>query len=672
MLQNKSQLFIEACYYSVIGLFVVGYFFPQARLWGINLWTYFPATVALPALAAALLAPSIIRFFGRETRGQNVRRHQSFWLWAAVVAVVFGASFYLLRVRLYFLGDGYTLIANLASDSPIVKMRNFGEMMAHQLAFAIIGKGGEKQATLAYQIVSYIGGAAFIVTALYASRLLFDELKSRILFLLGLLTGGYMLLFFGYAEHYSLFVPSVTLYTLIGIMVSNGRIHRLYLLIPLMLSIFFHAFGIMLIPSAIYLLTAGTRAGERFSRFSVPIKIVIISLAVAVTSAMFFFFYQTSYFFRLAFVPFWQGRFTLEGYTLLSWPHLVDLFNLVILLFPGLPLVLAALWFTRDKQSLVRGETVFFGLLLLPALTAVVLLDPKLGMARDWDLFAFASVVTVFAAFYLLLRRGISSRISFMAAILAIALGAYSLGARVAGQVDKDIALRQAVDYAKLDKKKNMFALFQMHDYCWKYTDYERSPLYNFDWEGNFPEWGLVQTGLKLKADGMCGKAMPLFESAIKEHPALALAYYGLGSCYLTVGRVDSAVYYLEIANGLNPHDIHIHNDLAHAYLSVRDLHKAEIHFESAISIDGTNMQTYVNLAEFYSLSGQDEKELEILRGVASLDDAPAEIFKLLGDYYIRHRFFDDASREYQIALEKGLPRDELEPVIRTYPQLKL
>ncbi len=464
--------------------------------------------------------------------------------------------------------------------------------------------------------------------------------------------------------------------------VSTGRINRWFILGPLVVSVFLHAFGIILVPSALYLLFAGTRIGETIANFRTPVKAILAAAVVAVAAVAFYYLYQSSYFFQMAFVPLREGEYTLEGYTLLSWNHIVDIFNLLILLFPALPLILLSIWFTRKGNMWRQRDTVFLTLLLLSSLAAVMLLDPKLGMARDWDLFAFAGLVMVLWSFYVVLKSDTVLRNSFRwnsfrwnsfaAAVLAISLGVFSLGARVAGQVDENIALVQAVDYAKLDKKKNMFSLFQMHDYCWKNTDYERSPLYGFDWNGHFPEWGHIQTGLKLKAEGNCEQAMPLFRQAIKEHPGMALAYYGAGSCFLTVGRLDSAVHYLEIADGLNPHDIHTHNDLAHAYLGIGDYDRAKMYFEKAISHDVGNIKAYMNLAEFHSLCGEESKCYELLLEISSRDDAPPEVFKQLGDYYLRHRLLDEAAREYRTALRRGLPRGELESVLQTYPELKL
>ncbi|MCK4461803.1 MAG: hypothetical protein KAW46_08350, partial [candidate division Zixibacteria bacterium] len=123
--------------------------------------------------------------------------------------------FYFLRARTHFLGDGYTLLSSLATDqATAMKIREYGESLLHIWLENLIGGDGQAAALLSYQIISIAAGLLFvIVTALFASKL-FERTADRVLFLLGVCTGGYMLLFFGYVENYSLFVLSVLVYTL--------------------------------------------------------------------------------------------------------------------------------------------------------------------------------------------------------------------------------------------------------------------------------------------------------------------------------------------------------------------------------------------------------------------------------------------------------------------------
>jgi tetratricopeptide (TPR) repeat protein len=82
------------------------------------------------------------------------------------------------------------------------------------------------------------------------------------------------------------------------------------------------------------------------------------------------------------------------GYGIFSAAHLVDVLNQVTLLCPAW-LLFAALALRRafttreDAATEDTGELVFGWCSLVPALLFLLLFNPELGMARDWDLYCF-------------------------------------------------------------------------------------------------------------------------------------------------------------------------------------------------------------------------------------------------------------------------------------------
>ena len=104
-----------------------------------------------------------------------------------------------------------------------------------------------------------------------------------------------------------------------------------WLVLPVLgLSIFFHILAVTLIPSTVYLLFANSKLGNTISRLNLKTKLLGGLAAVCVLMAAFLYFYSTDYFFRCAIVPVIMNRFTVEGYTLLSFKHLADYFNLLL------------------------------------------------------------------------------------------------------------------------------------------------------------------------------------------------------------------------------------------------------------------------------------------------------------------------------------------------------
>jgi len=282
---TKRSALPLAAYYVTLATLVIGAFFPEQRIWGVNWWGYYPLWVVLVLAALGAVAPLILRFFERrwDSPPENAElsdRGLRYWLPAAGLIALFSLLFYLLRAETHFLGDGYALLSVLGEKSPLaLKVREVGESLVH--IWSRLALGGVGQAALiGSQIISIASGVAFLTAIGFFAGRLFERTSDRLLFLMGLASGGYMLLFFGYVEYYSLFVLSVLVFTLTGLLVSRGEANR-WLMLPLLaLAVFFHILGVTLIPAAVYLLVIRTRAGHAIARMKLTSRAAIALITV--------------------------------------------------------------------------------------------------------------------------------------------------------------------------------------------------------------------------------------------------------------------------------------------------------------------------------------------------------------------------------------------------------
>jgi len=669
---GNAERHVWIAFFATLALFALGLIFPEQRMWGLSQWAHFPLAYAVAALVATALLALVARWSLQRSSSQTAPQSGGFcYLYFSVALVlVLGATFYLLRTRIHFLGDGYNLLSNLASDEPIVKLRNLGETLTHQLVYSMLEGDNSERSLTAYRTVSIAGGLFFVTTVVICARLLFEAFRDRILFSLGILSGGYMLLFFGYAEHYSLFVPSVGLFALMGLLILNGKLNRLWILVPVVLAVFLHIFGVILIPAALYLLIQGTKVQRGWGRLAGWIR-ATAGLAVVIGLAILFHHYYTSsFFFRFSLVPILQDQFTLQGYTMFSLKHLADFGNLILILFPGILVVTAYLVSARTKEGKRGSDFVFMLVLLVTSLIAVFVFDPKLGMPRDWDLFSFSGIPLVVFGFYMILRRGDKAQAASLAAVLAILLGFVSLTPRVISQVVPQLCLAQVYDYARLDLKKSLFLLQHLHQYYWDHGQFERSPLLSFDYEKQFPEYTILLTAIELEKEDRCAEAIPLLKQGIALHPTLVPLYSNLGSCYLDMGFPDSALLPLRVADGLSPHRVSTLSDLGQAYLLTGELDEARKCFARAMDIDSDFITARTRLLEVYSKTGDLENYVRLLRETAGMRNAPASVNKLLGDYYVQEQQLDSAREQYVLAMRKGLSEEAVREIQQIFPDL--
>lgn len=671
--KTSSERAVFAVYYLILVLMLAASFSPGHRTWGFNHWAYYPSFVAIGLFLVGALAPFILSLWRKKFEADidDADNSKAFTGWAAVIIAVFMVLFFILRASTHYLGDGYQLLGNLATVNPWIKIRNLGEELIHKLVFNLLSGEESVRSLRSFQIVSYASGLGFLVSAAYAAGRLFERNMERVLFVLGLASSGYMLLFFGYVENYSVFVTMVMIYALAGLLVVNGKLKRWYLLIPLVLAILTHAFGVMLIPSAVYLLVAGTKAGDSIKVLDFKVKALISAAALIVGGIAFWYFYTNVYFFRFAFVPLVANRFTIESYTLFSAKHLIDILNLCFLLLPSFVMFIVIAMFQSTKKAAFGRDSLFLIILSASALGAAVLFDPKLGMPRDWDLFSFMGVPAALMCYYLLLKSRSVSGFHLKAAVLAIVLGLVVLLPRAVGRAGGEIEISHVENYIRLDVQKNKNLVWKLKDHYSVQGDTAQVRLLDEQWRRDFPERSLNEKGVARKEAGDYAGAVVFFRAAVEANPMHAPTYATLAQCYRYLGMLDSALTMLEIADGINPNSSFVSSEFAYVYRQQGNYTAAERDFQRAISIDNNNLEAYLGLLELYWSSGQVEKHNVLLVEAAAHPDAPGIIHKLLGDELLRRQMFREADFHYRTAIAKGLDSTQVRDILERINQLK-
>jgi hypothetical protein len=295
-----------AAYYLTLLLFLAGSFFPEARIWGINIGAFTPPVLTYSVLLILALFPWLLRLAPGATAAKSSSANadsqsRTFGLVVSGIIVGYAVMFFLLRAQTHFLGDGYLLLASLASDQPLVKGRDFGTMTCLIGLKSLLGGEGQAAALHAYQVLSILAGVLLLVATAVTSRLLYDDPMRRLFLILGVGSGGYMLLFFGYVENYALLALSIGLFCLMELLIGNRRFHRAWILLPLALAIFAHAVGLTLLPAALYLLIL--RRGKKLSGRARNIAIIAGLGVMAAGVWSFAHLYATNLYFRFARMP---------------------------------------------------------------------------------------------------------------------------------------------------------------------------------------------------------------------------------------------------------------------------------------------------------------------------------------------------------------------------------
>jgi tetratricopeptide (TPR) repeat protein len=665
---KRETVVILGVYYATLLIFLIASFFPQHRVWGINWWAYYPGYVPWVLFAVGAVIPLVLRFL--RVRDESSPRRGGYLFAVISLVVLFGLAFYLLRAQTHFLGDGYQILSILASDNSFIKPTERGEALVHLWVFRLLGGEGESTALLSYQIASIAAGILFLIAVAVCAGFLFERTRDRILFTLGLSTGGYMLLFFGYVENYSLFVFSVTVYSLTGLLVVKGKISRWFILPPLGLAIFFHVLGVTLIPSTIYLLLVNSKPGNVIARLSLKTKLVMGAIGVVAASLVFYYYYTTDYFLRFAIVPLFENRFTVEGYTMFSLKHIVDYLNLLILLLPGLPIVIAALFFLPVRRIFKQREYRYLFILLASTLGAAFIFDPKLGMPRDWDLFSFAGVPLVMFFYHLILHYRHRVRKNLQLTIMLISFGFLSILPRSVSEVLEVISFAHAETYADLDKVRGRTARANLLNYCDKLNRSDKADQLRLQWHDELTQDNVLLEAAALIDERKAQRAIPLLKHYIEIDPLSPGAWKRLGECYAMLRQYDSALVFFTLAHGLNPYNAGFRYDIGLTFYLMENYQKAEEFFLKTLEIDSQYFLALNGLANVYMQCNDSVKYTHIMLKIATLDEASVELLVQVTEYYLKMEEYDLAVQTFQRAVEKGLDTVYVKTLLEKYPQL--
>jgi len=667
-----------ASYVLTITLFFVSSFYPQARLWGLNWYAYFDVTGRVFLLTAGSFAGLIVWWLTKGERAQSKDQAKSdrvYLIVSVTLVALLTALFCYLRVRTHFLGDGYLLLAKLQDAVSFAQPWQAGPFAVQSWLYNEFGRSDPDGALFVFRFISVGCGIALLSATAIATRYLFKSLSDRLLFLLGVCTGGYLLLFFGYVENYPLFVLSVSLFSLIGLLSVKGLISRWVILIPLAMSATFHPFGVSLLPASLFILMTDTAIARYVNDLPRNVKILCSAILLLALTALFFYLYTTNFALRHALVPVLNNRFTVEGYSMFSWKHLVDYLNLLVLLLPACILSLAVVFRFPLRELWNKSSYRFLITMLIPSLLLVFLIEPKLGMPRDWDLFSFAGVPLVVTLFYALVDSRSKIQGSTAAGMLAIVLGLLVLAPRVGTQVVSRVSIDLFDNLAELDRLRNRSVQDVVFLYFERRGDFAEAERRRAEYRAEFPDVGWVEQASDLASIGMQDSAAILYRKVIEYNPSHSIAWSNLGISYFNNKQYDSALAYLKVSDGIYPLNWSTYNHLGATYNVLGEQEIAERYWMRALELDPNNVKSREHLLSLYQSQGRLKEYLNLqfeIFKMAQSEDAPLEYIQMMGDLYISQGLFGEAAVSYERALERGLDSSIVLKKQEEYPQLRV
>jgi tetratricopeptide (TPR) repeat protein len=414
MSHSASLLHLQILFSLIILLQALAGWLPGPLLWGLNHLAYAPTWTRIiwPLLGFLMIWTPLHIWLGRAlVHSLAPRLLERNVLTYLVAPILGGVILWFARCRTHFLGDGWLLAALVAKGQPFHGY-DFIDYFLHSKLFAWLGLQTEAQALSLYAVVSVAAGVLYLALVSWSAKRLARDQSQRVLLCLLLLFCAPLQLFMGYVESYALLAVCMLLFCVTLVLHYRQGLSVIFPAGAMGAGLLLHANALFLAPLlALTILCPAPRQRPTplVRRILITGLPAVAGLLLGIALLLLAGYDQT--WFRHEFGEGNQLRDLFVGFTgshgLLSWVHWKDVLNLHLLLVP-LPLILLASAGFRHRlhgnpsgrqptHSNSRDRAVFLaGCAWLALLTSVV--HMRLGIARDWDLFAAHAPVFVLAA----------------------------------------------------------------------------------------------------------------------------------------------------------------------------------------------------------------------------------------------------------------------------------
>jgi Tfp pilus assembly protein PilF len=642
---------VEAMIILLCGLLIllhfIASFFPQLRLWGISQLHYFSLEFRLFVCLVGflILFPGVnqtLAILIERTFAWVVEKSRKLnrYLVYSVISLLSLIAFWFFRAKTPLLGDGYLRAGELKLGQ-LLSITEPLDFYLHLFVFRIFGWDGYTT----YAVLSCMAGAVYVFLVLLLCDIWGRNGKEKAFAFFFLISLGSIQLFFGYVESYSLMFVALVAYLVFSLRYLKGENGFLWPCIFLLLSASFHLSAFFVLPSLLYLAWARPSESSHPKAGRVKFTNVIILMCMLSFVILGLFLLKTyspeglpgSFLIH----PFGKGD---SLYSFFSLAHLLDFLNHQLLISPvSLVLWMLLLVLFRKSMKLQSSVVRFLLWVTLGSVAFALLVDPKLGYARDWDLFAFAGIGISLLGLYLFIdvlrtkgEIGMEGKVrvtefSRMALVLVATSLVFTLPwIWINASQNKSVARFE--DLLKMDERRAAHGYGTMA--CYFRDEGETKRTVEF-WKKAI---AIDPIPRYYAALGNAYSRLERYDQAIEAYdrslgmdpygPANYLLHRSLGLCLAKEGRYDEAAVQLKQVVKLKPNKPAYHYNLASVLAKAGRYGEAVPYFKRVLELDPNSAVTYRSLGFCYARMGKKEEAEKYLERYLKLSPKDASMIE--------------------------------------------
>jgi Tfp pilus assembly protein PilF len=660
----------RAFYFSLFitfGLFVVTGCWFDTAMWGIDHLGYLPPGIQLALSISLLLGIILLLAFHRSDKIEQLLRgiHDFLYagFWHKILAVILlMLLFYLSRLETFFLGDGYTLISVMGQGKTYLQRWTVpGSTFLFRIVQGFLGGYTETSAIKAFQILSVVSGGIVVYNFIEIARRLSDNVNVRLAALSTFIFSGATLLFFGYVEFYPVYWASATTFLNLSLRYLQNNRGFLQVILSFAVTVTMHLQAFIMLGGLLVIIYHKLLREENTLSKKLAMS-SLITFAILAAVGLYSIKFMPEFFTMK--LPMFTGGEELNKFSVYGVDYLLDVINEALLILPGIFILLSLGAFNKPTNA----RSFFLMLTAVGGVGWIILIDPTLGMGRDWDLLSIPFFLVGLVAV-----SGVSSKPEIVTPLKVLIYGwcCFVIAASfICVNVLIESSENRFLNLVRRYENKDYTGWTMLAYYYSEKGDEEKLKVVTDEMTGHFPIRGLLKQLNNLFEQNQLDSAISVGAKLISIQPNNHEALVILGNSYKRKGDFESAEKYIRNAIKVFPHPRTM-DQLAQLYLHSGQYDKALNAYKKIRAVDPHYLWSLEGLGLTYYNLGHLDSTLAVADSLFMTDKNSAGGHLLKIFVYVTKGELVEARKHYREYVKYGTDRDEYNGIIEEFRQLE-
>ncbi|MEO0225615.1 MAG: tetratricopeptide repeat protein, partial [candidate division WOR-3 bacterium] len=411
-------------------------------------------------------------------------------------------------------------------------------------------------------------------------------------------------------EHYPLVLTTILLYLYLSLRYLKDCSHPILPSITLGIALSLHLISILLFPSLIYQYIV--RLKFRSLRFWLYSFLPLVIYFSILSLILFFGNKPLNEVLReYHLLPLFSSQ--KEEYSIFSVPHIIDLFNLYLLIGPlGLIMLFWGMVFFFKKSDINNPVVIFLAVAFVSFFIYSFIFNPDKGWARDWDLFTFVGLLSTIFGGYLFCRFEDSKKFGYLTVVIIATV------------------LLHTIPWVIINRSQSM-----------SLKRFQQLMAVNPEKSGSAHE----ELAIYFRDQKLYHQAEQEHLAAIKVLPYNGRYWAQLGYLYTLMNEPTKATYAYQQSLAVDPENHREHINLGNVYRSVGEYRLALLHYQKALEIDSTLWPAYFNKGLVFTDIGYIDSAIAAYEKGLRFNKQNFDIYFNLGTLYA-------TQKEYGLAIK--------------------